>query len=40
MGYIDADACYALGQKLSKSGYGEYVMEVAVSAGAMPATSA
>jgi glucose-1-phosphate thymidylyltransferase len=37
MGYIDADACYALGQKLSKSGYGQYVMEVAVSAGATPA---
>jgi glucose-1-phosphate thymidylyltransferase len=40
MGYIDADACYALGQKLSKSGYGQYVMEVAVSAGATPATPA
>ena len=37
MGYIDADACYGLGQKLSKSGYGQYVMEVAVSAGATPA---
>jgi glucose-1-phosphate thymidylyltransferase len=36
MGYIDADACYALGRKLSKSGYGQYVMEVAVSAGALP----
>ena len=34
MGYIDADACYALGAKLAKSGYGEYVMEVARSAGA------
>jgi glucose-1-phosphate thymidylyltransferase len=40
MGYIDADSCYALGQKLSKSGYGQYVMEVAVSAGATPATPA
>ena len=40
MGYIDADACYALGQKLSKSGYGQYVMEVAVSAGAVPANPA
>jgi len=34
MGYIDADACFALGAKLAKSGYGEYVMEVARSAGA------
>ena len=40
MGYIDADSCYALGQKLSKSGYGQYVMEVAVSAGATPANPA
>ncbi|QUQ70568.1 glucose-1-phosphate thymidylyltransferase RfbA [Kutzneria sp. CA-103260] len=37
MGYIDADSCYALGQKLAKSGYGQYVMDVAVSAGATPA---
>jgi glucose-1-phosphate thymidylyltransferase len=29
MGYIDADACFALGAKLAKSGYGEYVMAVA-----------
>jgi glucose-1-phosphate thymidylyltransferase len=34
MGYIDADSCYALGAKLAKSGYGQYVMEVARSAGA------
>jgi len=34
MGYIDADACYALGAKLSKSGYGEYIMNVAKAAGA------
>jgi glucose-1-phosphate thymidylyltransferase len=34
MGYIDSDACYALGVKLAKSGYGEYVMEVAQSLGA------
>jgi glucose-1-phosphate thymidylyltransferase len=35
MGYISADECYALGEKLAKSGYGEYVMSVAraVSAG-------
>ncbi len=32
MGYIDADACYALGAKLAHSGYGEYVMDVARSA--------
>ena len=29
MGYITADECYALGAKLAKSGYGEYVMGVA-----------
>jgi len=34
MGYIDADACYALGAKLGKSGYGEYVMSIALAAGA------
>jgi glucose-1-phosphate thymidylyltransferase len=33
MGYIDADACFALGAKLAKSGYGEYVMAVAKTAG-------
>jgi glucose-1-phosphate thymidylyltransferase len=34
MGFIDADACYALGEQLAKSGYGQYVMEVARGAGA------
>jgi glucose-1-phosphate thymidylyltransferase len=34
MGYIDADSCYALGAKLDRSGYGQYVMDVARSAGA------
>jgi glucose-1-phosphate thymidylyltransferase len=34
MRFIDADACHALGEKLAKSGYGEYVMEVARAAGA------
>ena len=29
MGYIDAAACYDLGAQLAKSGYGQYVMEVA-----------
>ena len=33
MGYIDADACYALGAKLGNSGYGEYVMSIATAAG-------
>ncbi|GAA2782356.1 glucose-1-phosphate thymidylyltransferase RfbA [Crossiella cryophila] len=37
MGYIDADACYALGAGLAKSGYGQYVMDVALNAGAGPA---
>jgi glucose-1-phosphate thymidylyltransferase len=32
MGFINADECHALGQRLGKSGYGEYVMEVARSA--------
>jgi glucose-1-phosphate thymidylyltransferase len=34
MRFIDADACYALGETLAKSGYGQYVMEVARTAGA------
>ncbi len=29
MGYIDAEACYALGQSLAQSGYGQYVMDIA-----------
>ena len=32
MGFIDADACHALGQSLAKSGYGQYIMDVAHSA--------
>ena len=31
MGFIDADACYALGQSLAASGYGHYVMDIARS---------
>jgi glucose-1-phosphate thymidylyltransferase len=31
MGFIDADACYALGARQGKSGHSEYVMEVARS---------
>jgi glucose-1-phosphate thymidylyltransferase len=31
MGFIDATACYALGQSLVKSGYGQYVMDIAHS---------
>ncbi|MGH3692524.1 MAG: glucose-1-phosphate thymidylyltransferase RfbA [Pseudonocardiaceae bacterium] len=31
MGFIDADACYALGQSLASSGYGQYVMDIAKS---------
>jgi glucose-1-phosphate thymidylyltransferase len=34
MGFIDADECYALGKKLAKSGYGDYVKAVAAAAGA------
>lgn len=33
-GFIDADACYKLGRRLAKSGYGDYVMAVAKAAGA------
>ncbi|EGX60530.1 glucose-1-phosphate thymidylyltransferase [Streptomyces zinciresistens K42] len=29
MGFIDAEACHRLGAKLSRSGYGSYVMSVA-----------
>jgi len=31
MGFIDADACMALGTTMAKSGYGQYVMSVARS---------
>ena len=33
-GFIDAQACYALGSTLGKSPYGQYVMQVALAAGA------
>jgi glucose-1-phosphate thymidylyltransferase len=33
MGFIDADACYALGARQAKSGYGEYVMDAARAPG-------
>ncbi|MEV0705579.1 glucose-1-phosphate thymidylyltransferase RfbA [Saccharopolyspora sp. NPDC050389] len=35
MGYISADECFELGTKLAKSGYGEYVMDVARRSGAV-----
>jgi glucose-1-phosphate thymidylyltransferase len=34
MGFIDAGSCFALGTTMAKSGYGQYVMEVARSFGA------
>jgi glucose-1-phosphate thymidylyltransferase len=34
-GFIDADACYRLGKAVGKSPYGQYVMEVARSSGAL-----
>lgn len=34
MRYIDANACYALGKAMAKSPYGQYVMGVALAAGA------
>ena len=33
MGFIDSDACYALGQSLANSAYGQYVMDIARTAG-------
>lgn len=39
MGYIDAAQCYALGAKLAKSGYGDYVMAVAETAESPAAQS-
>ncbi len=33
MGFIDADACHALGQSMAKSGYGQYVMDIARAVG-------
>ena len=33
-GFIDADQCFALGKALAKSPYGQYVMNVARTAGA------
>ncbi|MEV1113997.1 glucose-1-phosphate thymidylyltransferase RfbA [Actinosynnema sp. NPDC049800] len=32
MGYITSEECYVLGEKLAKSGYGQYVMNVALEA--------
>ncbi len=34
MGFISPEACYALGEKLAKSGYGDYVKAVAASVAA------
>ncbi|WP_019814942.1 glucose-1-phosphate thymidylyltransferase RfbA [Saccharomonospora saliphila] len=34
MGFISPDECFRLGAKLAKSGYGDYVMDVARAAGA------
>ncbi|GGP57622.1 glucose-1-phosphate thymidylyltransferase RfbA [Saccharothrix coeruleofusca] len=33
MGFITPDECYALGEKLAKSGYGQYLMNVAREVG-------
>ncbi|WP_017976869.1 glucose-1-phosphate thymidylyltransferase RfbA [Actinopolyspora halophila] len=38
MGYISAEACHALGSGLAKSGYGQYIMEVARSVADPPTT--
>lgn len=35
MGYIDADTCYRLGERMANSGYGQYVMEVARTVSAV-----
>ncbi len=34
-GFIDPDTCHALGAKLAKSPYGQYIMAIAKAAGAM-----
>ena len=36
MGFIDADACFELGARQGKSGYGAYVMDVAKSFATQP----
>jgi glucose-1-phosphate thymidylyltransferase len=33
MGFIDAQQCYRLGERIATAGYGRYVMEIARSAG-------
>ncbi|OLR93791.1 glucose-1-phosphate thymidylyltransferase RfbA [Actinokineospora bangkokensis] len=33
MGFITAEQCFALGERIAKSGYGQYVMEIARAAG-------
>lgn len=40
MGFIDADACFELGARQAKSGYGEYVMQIAKSHGGAHQASA
>ncbi|MFG1944135.1 glucose-1-phosphate thymidylyltransferase RfbA [Nonomuraea sp. NPDC048826] len=37
MGFVDADACYRLGQRCATSSYGQYVMSIAIAHGADPA---
>jgi glucose-1-phosphate thymidylyltransferase len=39
MGFIDAAACHALGERMGKSGYGQYVMDVAASYRAGPSAA-
>jgi glucose-1-phosphate thymidylyltransferase len=38
MGFIDADACYRLGEALVKSSYGKYISAVAEDLGSTPGT--
>ena len=40
MGFIDADSCYRLGERLSNSGYGKYVMAIAAEFAQNPAATA
>jgi glucose-1-phosphate thymidylyltransferase len=40
MGFITAQQCYQLGEKLGKSGYGQYVMNVASEVEAKGLTAA
>ncbi|WP_433227776.1 glucose-1-phosphate thymidylyltransferase RfbA [Actinomadura formosensis] len=39
MGFIDADACYRLGEEMANSSYGRYLMDCARISGRLPASA-